>query len=121
MQPILILLLTCTLKLLASWHSRDTGIIVKSSVCHKIIICINRSDQLLYFSQIKDQRSIHVFFSLVPRFASVKKRFTVELKELRGRETQSLVAQNIISLLMGMKFFRVKVIAHRKIWKINDS
>ena len=45
------------------------------------------------------------------RFASVKKRFTVELKEFRGRETQSLVAQNIISLLMGMKFFRVKVVS----------
>ena len=43
------------------------------------------------------------------RFVSVKKRFTMELKELRGRETQSLVAQNVISLLMGMKFFRVKV------------
>ena len=41
----------------------------------------------------------------------MKKRFTVELKELRGRETQSLVAQNIISLLMGMKFFRVKVVS----------
>ena len=51
----------------------------------------------------------------------MKKRFTVELKELRGRETQSLVAQNIISLLMGMKFFRVKVIAQQKLLEINMS
>jgi len=43
------------------------------------------------------------------RFAAVKKRFVFELRELRGREQTQLTAQCIISLLMGMRFFRVKV------------
>uniref|UniRef100_A0A5S6QGF4 Protein furry-like protein-like n=1 Tax=Trichuris muris TaxID=70415 RepID=A0A5S6QGF4_TRIMR len=40
------------------------------------------------------------------RFSLVRKRFKQELDELRSRENSS---QNIISLLMGMKFFRVKM------------
>jgi len=40
----------------------------------------------------------------------VKKRFMFELKELRSREQSQLTNQCIISLLMGMKFFRVKVV-----------
>lgn len=43
------------------------------------------------------------------RFSSVKKRFMLELKELRAKEPNSTTTQSIISLLMGMKFFRVKV------------
>lgn len=43
------------------------------------------------------------------RFHSVRKRFMSELKELRGREASPATTQAIISLLMGMKFFRVKV------------
>ena len=39
---------------------------------------------------------------------AVKKRFSVELKELRLRD-QSSASKNVISLLMGLKFFRVKV------------
>ncbi len=42
-------------------------------------------------------------------FQHVKKRFTLELKELRGKETQPTMSQNVISLIMGLKFFRVKV------------
>lgn len=34
----------------------------------------------------------------------------VELKELRAKELGPHTTQSIISLLMGMKFFRVKVI-----------
>lgn len=41
---------------------------------------------------------------------SVRKRFMVELKELRAKEPGPHTTQSIISLLMGMKFFRVKVI-----------
>ncbi|XP_059059814.1 protein furry [Achroia grisella] len=44
------------------------------------------------------------------RFASVKKRFTAELKELKSREPSPHTTQSIISLLMGMKFFRVKMV-----------
>ncbi|CAB3258872.1 unnamed protein product [Arctia plantaginis] len=44
------------------------------------------------------------------RFASVKKRFTADLKELKSREPSPHNTQSIISLLMGMKFFRVKMV-----------
>lgn len=44
------------------------------------------------------------------RFGSVKKRFMTELKELRSKEPSSHTTQSIISLLMGMKFFRVKMV-----------
>lgn len=43
------------------------------------------------------------------RFLSVRKRFMSELKELRTKEPTSHTTQSIISLLMGMKFFRIKV------------
>jgi len=44
------------------------------------------------------------------RFSSVRKRFMSELKELRGKEASPTTTQSIISLLMGMKFFRVKMV-----------
>lgn len=44
------------------------------------------------------------------RFGSVKKRFMTELKELRAKEPSPHTTQSIISLLMGMKFFRVKMV-----------
>lgn len=44
------------------------------------------------------------------RFASIRKRFMSELKELRGKEPSPHTTQSIISLLMGMKFFRVKMV-----------
>lgn len=47
------------------------------------------------------------------RFHSVRKRFVYELKELRSREPSPATTQAIISLLMGMKFFRVKVNGER--------
>ncbi|KAL1517075.1 hypothetical protein ABEB36_000886 [Hypothenemus hampei] len=43
------------------------------------------------------------------RFMSVRSRFMAELKELRSREPSLNTTQSIISLLMGMKFFRVKM------------
>ncbi|XP_076040545.1 microtubule binding protein furry isoform X4 [Oratosquilla oratoria] len=44
------------------------------------------------------------------RFLSVRRKFMAELKELRSKEASSLTTQSIISLLMGMKFFRVKMV-----------
>ncbi|KAI5701919.1 hypothetical protein M8J75_014651 [Diaphorina citri] len=44
------------------------------------------------------------------RFQSVRKRFMSELKELRFKEPNTHTTQSIISLLMGMKFFRVKMV-----------
>lgn len=43
------------------------------------------------------------------RFMAVKKKFLQEIKELRVKEQNPLVANQIISLIMGLKFFRVKV------------
>lgn len=43
------------------------------------------------------------------RFSMVKRRFLQEMKELRPREAYPQVANQIISLIMGLKFFRVKV------------
>ena len=44
------------------------------------------------------------------RFLSTKKKFFAELRELRSREASTHTTQSIISLLMGMKFFRVKMV-----------
>uniref|UniRef100_A0A1S4MY51 Uncharacterized protein n=1 Tax=Pediculus humanus subsp. corporis TaxID=121224 RepID=A0A1S4MY51_PEDHC len=44
------------------------------------------------------------------RFMSVRKKFMTELKELLAKEPSPHTTQSIISLLMGMKFFRVKMV-----------
>jgi len=44
------------------------------------------------------------------RFQSVRKRFMAELDELRSKEASSFNTYSIISLLMGMKFFRIKMV-----------
>jgi Cell morphogenesis N-terminal len=43
------------------------------------------------------------------RFLSVRARFMAELAVLKSKEPCSATTQSVISLLMGMKFFRVKV------------
>uniref|UniRef100_A0A671LQ24 Protein furry homolog-like n=1 Tax=Sinocyclocheilus anshuiensis TaxID=1608454 RepID=A0A671LQ24_9TELE len=43
------------------------------------------------------------------KFQAVRKKFITELKELRLKEQSPYVVQSIISLIMGMKFFRVKM------------
>lgn len=45
----------------------------------------------------------------VLRFQAVRKKFITELKELKQKEQSPYVVQSIISLIMGMKFFRVKM------------
>ncbi|KAG7228776.1 hypothetical protein INR49_008554 [Caranx melampygus] len=42
-------------------------------------------------------------------FQAVRKKFITELKELRQKEQSPYIVQSIISLIMGMKFFRVKM------------
>ena len=44
------------------------------------------------------------------RFLSIKRKFFSELREYRLREPSTHTTQSIISLLMGMKFFRVKMV-----------
>lgn len=48
-------------------------------------------------------------FVCLCRFQAVRKKFITELKELRLKEQSPHVVQSIISLIMGMKFFRVKM------------
>ncbi|KAM3615784.1 uncharacterized protein V6R79_007759 [Siganus canaliculatus] len=43
------------------------------------------------------------------KFPAVKKKFMTELKELRQKEQNPYVVQSTISLIMGVKFFRVKM------------
>uniref|UniRef100_UPI00398EACFF protein furry homolog isoform X1 n=1 Tax=Pristiophorus japonicus TaxID=55135 RepID=UPI00398EACFF len=43
------------------------------------------------------------------KFPAVKKKFISELKELRQKEQNPYVVQSSISLIMGMKFFRIKM------------
>uniref|UniRef100_A0A3Q3W8K9 Uncharacterized protein n=1 Tax=Mola mola TaxID=94237 RepID=A0A3Q3W8K9_MOLML len=43
------------------------------------------------------------------KFQAVRKKFITELKELRQKEQSPYIVQSIISLIMGMKFFRVKM------------
>uniref|UniRef100_A0A8B9HP10 Furry homolog a (Drosophila) n=1 Tax=Astyanax mexicanus TaxID=7994 RepID=A0A8B9HP10_ASTMX len=43
------------------------------------------------------------------KFPAVKKKFLSELKELRQKEQSPYVVQSTISLIMGLKFFRVKM------------
>ena len=42
------------------------------------------------------------------RFSAVRSRFMAELKDLRGKDSAHN-SSGIIALLIGMKFFRVKV------------
>lgn len=44
------------------------------------------------------------------RFQSVRKRFMSEFMELRAKEPSPITTHSIISLLMGMKFFRIKMV-----------
>ncbi|KAM9733099.1 protein furry homolog isoform 3-T3 [Menidia menidia] len=43
------------------------------------------------------------------KFPAVKKKFMTELKELRKKEQSPYVVQSTISLIMGVKFFRIKM------------
>ncbi|PWA22752.1 hypothetical protein CCH79_00002330 [Gambusia affinis] len=43
------------------------------------------------------------------RFPAVRKKFISELKELRQKEQSTYVLQSTISLIMGLKFFRIKM------------
>ncbi|XP_072301955.1 protein furry homolog isoform X1 [Eucyclogobius newberryi] len=43
------------------------------------------------------------------RFPGVRKKFISELKELKQKEQSSYVIQSTISLIMGLKFFRIKM------------
>ena len=64
-------------------------------------------------------RTEHIFISkcfklsddwaAICRFGAVKKRFLSELKELRAKDLNPFTSHCIVGLLMGMKFFRVKV------------
>jgi hypothetical protein len=60
----------------------------------------------------------NVFF--FRRFLSVKRRFMLELNNLRKEPASPSVNANIISLNTGMRFFRVKVNYSKIIIRINS-
>lgn len=49
------------------------------------------------------------YLFLLRRFPGVRKKFISELKELRQKEQSPYVIQSTISLIMGLKFFRIKM------------
>lgn len=79
----------------------------ESNVCNSCACrtCINAANGLV----IADLYAEVLGVLAQARFTSVRARFFSELSELRGKEANALVTQSIISLLMGMKFFRIKM------------
>lgn len=68
------------------------------------------SSSLLISERMRDLDSrISCWCASLRRFQAVRKKFITELKELRQKEQSPHVVQSIISLIMGMKFFRVKM------------
>lgn len=63
----------------------------------------------MYIEHTDCERCVCVLCIRDCRFLSVKKRFMAELKEYRGKELTPLASRSAVSLLMGLKFFRVKV------------
>lgn len=63
-------------------------------------------DYLLY----NQQRPRYLTFTdFLHRFPAVRKKFISELKELKQKEQSPYVIQSTISLIMGLKFFRIKM------------
>ena len=83
--------------------SGDTTTATSASM--KAMFQIGSSDS----SSESSSDSCDVMLCFCFRCAAVKKRFTIELKELRSKDATPFVTNSIISLLMGIKFFRVKV------------
>lgn len=52
---------------------------------------------------------LYIYIFIFFRFPAVKKKFLTELKELRQKEQSPAVVQSTISLIMGLKFFRIKM------------
>lgn len=57
----------------------------------------------------RSKRLRKLLFSFPCRFPAVRKKFISELKELRQKEQSPYVIQSTISLIMGLKFFRIKM------------
>lgn len=70
----------------------------------KCLECLRNRGNLFCITEAYVICQVEIF-----RFQTVKKIFLQELTELRAKEANPLASQNIIALLMGMKFFRVKV------------
>lgn len=83
-----------------SWHSQSMGLIshvwAPQPSAYVLGVCLS----LVH---------LHLWCVCVLRFQAVRKKFITELKELKLKEQSPFVVQSIISLIMGMKFFRVKM------------
>lgn len=71
-------------------------------MCCRNPLNINRLDKL-------DTVPPPLTCKLPRRFPAVRKKFISELKELRQKEQSPYIIQSTISLIMGLKFFRIKM------------
>ncbi|XP_016429963.1 protein furry homolog [Sinocyclocheilus rhinocerous] len=107
------------LRTLFDWYKRQNGVDDESHEYRPRSNTKSKNDeqQKDYLLERRDL-AIDFIFSLVlievlkqtlKIFPAVKKRFMSELKELRQKEQSPYVVQSTISLIMGVKFFRVKM------------
>lgn len=80
---------------------------VRTQFC--LLLSAFQAPQMNTALRILFQYSVSVAMMCALRFQAVRKKFITELKELRQKEQSPFVVQSIISLIMGMKFFRVKM------------
>uniref|UniRef100_A0A673C866 Furry homolog a (Drosophila) n=1 Tax=Sphaeramia orbicularis TaxID=375764 RepID=A0A673C866_9TELE len=82
------------------------------------LVLIEVLKQLGFSARVDVKRLILLFSDLYAevigvlaqsKFPAVKKKFMTELKELRQKEQSPYVIQSTISLIMGVKFFRIKM------------
>lgn len=73
----------------------------RNTLCCRNPPNINRLDKLLTMPPLTCE--------FPRRFPAVRKKFISELKELRQKEQSPYIIQSTISLIMGLKFFRIKM------------
>ena len=71
----------------------------------EVVGVLAQSRSVQFFSHFLTMDSVRFSFS----FVSVKRRFMLELNNLRKEPASPSVNSNIINLNTGMRFFRVKV------------
>lgn len=95
----------CGINPWATWGKILEGHAAKSP--HVLIISYVKHH--LSAIQFPFYRSVCCFFFVSNRFNLVRQHFSTRLEHLRSKESSPHTMHSIISLLMGMKFFRVKV------------
>lgn len=74
-----------------------------------VIVTVRPATSRRRCSVLLSSSLLHLLSGFLNRFPVVKKKFMSELKELRQKEQSPAVVQSTISLIMGVKFFRIKM------------